>query len=286
MERPAAISAVVVVAIVASLLVAVTSATTFGNGGQTGAAKRAQAARPQPQPLQPIQRFIGAPRAVPATAGRPAERSAHRPARRAASPGFGVVRVRSGRSVRLYSKPRGTAVASAGATTEFGSSATMSVVRRQGRWLAVTTTALPNGRVAWVRADAPGVDRGRIRMAISVDLSRRTLELRRGKRLLKSAKVAVGRPGSSTPEGRFAVTDKIAGSRYGAYYGCCILALNGRQPNPPPGWHGGSRLAIHGTNAPGTIGTPSSAGCLRAADAVLRMLMRRVPLGTPVFIHG
>ena len=39
------------------------------------------------------------------------------------------------------------------------------------------------------------------------------------------------------------------------------------------------------TNAPGTIGAAASAGCLRAADADLRILMRRVPLGTPVFIR-
>jgi lipoprotein-anchoring transpeptidase ErfK/SrfK len=123
-------------------------------------------------------------------------------------------------------------------------------------------------------------------MAISVDLSKRTLELRRGKRLVKSLSVAIGRPGSATPRGRFSITDKIPGSRYGSYYGCCILALNGTQPNPPPGWRGGNRLAIHGTNAPGSIGKASSAGCLRAADADLRTLMRRVPLGTPVFVHG
>jgi lipoprotein-anchoring transpeptidase ErfK/SrfK len=277
MERPAAISAVFIVAIAATLLVAVTSATGFGNSGRSGAPKRDQAAQPQPRPLEPVQRFIGPPRPAPVSA----PRTAHsRP------PGFGVARVRGGRSVRLYAKPRGSAVGSAGARTQFGSPSVMSVVRHQGRWLAVTTTALGNGRVAWVRADSPGLDRGRVRMAISVDLSKRTLELRRGKRLVKSVRVAVGRPGSSTPVGRFAVTDKIAGSRYGAYYGCCILALNGRQPNPPPGWRGGNRLAIHGTNAPGTIGSPSSAGCLRAADAALRMLMRRVPLGTPVFIHG
>jgi lipoprotein-anchoring transpeptidase ErfK/SrfK len=71
-----------------------------------------------------------------------------------------------------------------------------------------------------------------------------------------------------------------------SYYGCCILALNGHQPKLPAGWQGGNRLAIHGTNAPGTIGSAASAGCLRAADSELQVLMRRVPLGTPVFIRG
>jgi lipoprotein-anchoring transpeptidase ErfK/SrfK len=82
------------------------------------------------------------------------------------------------------------------------------------------------------------------------------------------------------------VTDKFSGSRYGPYYGCCIVALSAHQPNLPAGWTGGDRIAIHGTNAPWTIGVPSSAGCPHARDADLRVLMRRVPLGAPVFIRA
>ena len=301
MERPAALTAVIVVAIAATLLVAVASATGFGRPGPApGAAAREQA--PDATPLEPVERFIGEPRAVPATTpdaaparerGEAVDLSASSPepepaarARPARPPAFGVVRVRSGRSVKLYAKPEGSALTTVGPRTSFGARSVMSVVRQRGKWLAVTTTGLGNGRVGWVRADSPAIDRGRVRMAISIDLSERRLELRRGKRLVKSMKVAVGRPGSSTPEGRFAVTEKIAGSRYGSYYGCCILALNGTQPNLPTGWRGGNRLAIHGTDAPGSVGEPSSAGCLRALDSGLRTLMRRVPLGTPVFVHG
>lgn len=284
MERPAAIPAVIAVAIAATLLVAVAAATSFGRADQrTGAAAREGRPARDAQRPETVERFLGEPRPAP-------ESAAPEPSRRARGstnpPGFGVVRVRSGRRVPLYSKPKGSGIGTVAARSEFGSRSVMSVVRRRGRWLAVTTTGLANGRVAWIRADSPAVDRGRVRMAISVDLSNRTLELRRGKRLVESVRVAIGRPGSVTPRGRFSITDKIPGTRYGAYYGCCILALNGTQPNPPPGWRGGNRLAIHGTNAPGSIGKPSSAGCLRAADADLRTLMRRVPLGTPVFIHG
>ena len=94
-------------------------------------------------------------------------------------------------------------------------------------------------------------------------------------------RVAIGRSGSPTPTGRFAITDKLQGTKFGPYYSC-ILALSGTQPNLPPAWPGGNRLAIQGTDAPGSIGTASFAGCLRAADDDLSMLMRRVPLGTPV----
>jgi lipoprotein-anchoring transpeptidase ErfK/SrfK len=105
-----------------------------------------------------------------------------------------------------------------------------------------------------------------------------------GGRTLRSVPVGLGAAGSPTPTGRFAVTDKLAGARYRGVYGCCILALSGQQPKPPKGWRGGRRLAIHGT--PGSSGafTGSSAGCVRADGRTMRLLMRRVPLGTPVFV--
>jgi lipoprotein-anchoring transpeptidase ErfK/SrfK len=116
-------------------------------------------------------------------------------------------------------------------------------------------------------------------------VSERRVVLLRDGRVVRRLTVAVGRPESPTPTGRFAVTDKLAGARFGPYYGCCILAISATQPNTPPGWTGGDRMAIHGTDVPATIGAPVSAGCLRAADSDLAFLMERVPLGTPVVIR-
>jgi L,D-transpeptidase catalytic domain len=196
---------------------------------------------------------------------------------------YPVVRVLAG--VRLRSRPSGPVSVSVRAQTEFGSPRVLSVARRRGAWLGVVATERPNGKLAWVRRDDPGLRKRRVRYSLHADLSSRRLVLKRGSRVIKRLKVAIGRPGSPTPRGRFAVTDKLSGPRFGSYYGCCILALSGKQPNPPPGWPGGNRLAIHGTSSPGTIGQAASAGCLRAGDANLRFLMRRVPLGTPVFIR-
>lgn len=171
------------------------------------------------------------------------------------------------------------------ARTEFGSPRVLGVARRRGAWLGVVATERPNGRLAWVRRDDPGLRTRRVRYSLHADLSSRRLVLERDGRVIRRLKVAIGRPGSPTPTGRFAITDKLSGPRFGSYYGCCILALSGKQPNPPSGWPGGNRLAIHGTSSPGTIGQAGSAGCLRAGDSGLRFLMRRVPLGTPVFIR-
>jgi lipoprotein-anchoring transpeptidase ErfK/SrfK len=184
----------------------------------------------------------------------------------------------------LSDRPGGPATGSLGATTEFGSRQVLGVAAQRRNWLGVVTSARPNGRLAWVRRNQVSI--ARTRWSLHADLSAHTLTLRRNGRKIRRMAVAIGRPGSETPTGRFAVTDKLAGSNYGPYYGCCVLALNGHQPNTPPGWTGGNRLAIHGTDTPATIGTAASAGCLRAADADLQVLMAKVPLGTPVFIHG
>jgi len=103
--------------------------------------------------------------------------------------------------------------------------------------------------------------------------------------VLMRVRVGVGASDSPTPTGRFAVTDKLAGGRFSAAYGCCILALSAIQTNLPAGWSGGDRVAIHGTLSPSDFGQAVSAGCIHAPDADLRYLMRVVPLGTPVVIR-
>jgi hypothetical protein len=185
----------------------------------------------------------------------------------------------------LRERPGGPVALSLGAATEFGGPRVLGVAARRGPWLGLVTSERPNGRLAWVHRRQGGLGLRRTRYALHADLSERRLELRRNGRSVRRLRVGIGAPGAPTPTGRYAVTDKLDGSRFGPYYGCCILALSGHQPNLPPGWPGGDRLAIHGTDAPGTIGTASSAGCLRAADGEVRALMGRVPLGTPVFVH-
>jgi hypothetical protein len=189
------------------------------------------------------------------------------------------------RPVGLGARPGGGVTLRVGTTTEFGSPRVLAVAARRRNWLGVIATERPNNRLAWVRRGRPQLRLRRTRWSLHVDLSARRLTLRKAGRRVRRMAVAIGRPGSETPTGRFAVTDKLGGSQFGPYYGCCILALSGHQPNTPPGWTGGNRLAIHGTDAPSTIGTAASAGCLRAADGDLRVLMARVPLGTQVFIR-
>jgi lipoprotein-anchoring transpeptidase ErfK/SrfK len=178
---------------------------------------------------------------------------------------------------------RGRVLAWVGARTEFGSPQTLAVALRKGNWVAVSSPALRNGQVGWVRGDAVRLLKRTVR--IEVDLSERTLAIIESGVVRRRDAIAIGSTETPTPTGAFYVTDKLPGPEFGTYYGCCILALSGRQPNLPQGWSGGDRLAIHGTPTP-TYGKAVTNGCLHLPGEVLRVLMRDVPLGTPVDIRA
>lgn len=188
------------------------------------------------------------------------------------------------RRVQLRERPGGRVVRALGPLTGFGSPRVLAVVARRPGWLGVLSHHMPNSRAGWI--PVAGAELLREPYALQVDLSARELVVRREGRVVRRVVVAVGRPGTATPTGRFAVTDALRTAAAGGPYGCCALALTGRQPNLPQGWAGGDRLAIHGTSNEATLGTPASSGCLRASDRDIRWLLSHIPLGTVVRIRA
>ena len=87
--------------------------------------------------------------------------------------------------------------------------------------------------------------------------------LMRGDDVAASFLAAIETPTSPTPTGRFSVTDPVATGDPSGPFGWYTFGLSGHQPHLPLGWTGGDQLAIHGTNDPASLGTASSAGCLR-----------------------
>lgn len=197
-----------------------------------------------------------------------------------------VARVRAGSSLAVHDRPGGRVVGRVRDRTDIGSRNALAVLRTRGRWLGVATSERPDGRIGWIRADSRHIAYARTDRSIEIDLSERMLELREGRRVVARGPVGIGRPASPTPTGRFGVTDRLSGAGYGPYYGCCVIALSARQPHLPPGWRGGSRIAVHGTTSRSTIGARSSSGCLRAGEELLRVLMTEAPLGAPVTIRS
>ena len=188
------------------------------------------------------------------------------------------------RATALRARPNGRVIARVETRTPFSGPQILHVVARRPGWLGVLHEAMPTGRAGWFRSR-------HVRLysepwAIVVDRSDRMATVKRRGKVVERFRVGIGAPGSPTPVGRFAVTDRLVTSSPGSVYGCCILALSGRQPSLPAGWRGGDRLALHGTPDPRRVGDASTAGCLTADRAVMKRLLRRVPVGTRVDIRA
>jgi hypothetical protein len=152
----------------------------------------------------------------------------------------------------------------------------------RGRWGRVVLPIRPNGLTGWI--DLRALSLARTSTWIRASLNERAIWLMRGRRPLARFAAAIGAADTPTPTGRFSVTDRVlTGDPYGPF-GWYAFGLSGHQPNLPPSWAGGDQLAIHGTNDPGSIGTPASHGCLRVAASALSRLRAALALGTPVVI--
>jgi hypothetical protein len=185
---------------------------------------------------------------------------------------------------QLRSRPGGKALRVLKTRTEFGSPRILSVLDERDGWLRVLVPELANHKSGWV--PKANTRAGATNWSVEIDRSARRLRLRHGTRTIRAFPVAIGRPAYPTPLGRFAVTDRLTPKDPSSPYGCCAIALTGHQTKLVPGWVGGDRLAIHNTPQEETVGQAASLGCLRGRRAHLRVLMRRLPIGAPVFIRA
>jgi hypothetical protein len=187
------------------------------------------------------------------------------------------------RATVVYDRPEGRPEARIPTRTEWGSPSVLSIVEQRGDWLGVLAAEVDNHEMGWLRAREVRIDA--VSYALHVDLSRHELTVSHGGRTVMHVRVATGAARTPTPRGRYAVTDKLDVTEPGSPYGCCVIVLTAHQKKLPKDWPGGDRLAVHSTHATEALGHSVSLGCLRASFRDARWLMRRIPLGAPVFIR-
>lgn len=184
--------------------------------------------------------------------------------------------------VQVFASPTGPSTLTLPPTTSFGSARSLVVTGRADGWLNVLVPTRPNGSSGWIRAD--GVAVRTVTTEIRVDLSDRSLQvLDRGSEVLQTT-VAVGAAATPTPRGRFFVVDKVDTGSSSSAYGPFALGLSGYSDVLDQFGGGDGQIAIHGTNAPASIGTAASFGCIRVPNDVVTRLADLLPLGTPVLI--
>jgi lipoprotein-anchoring transpeptidase ErfK/SrfK len=127
---------------------------------------------------------------------------------------------------------------------------------------------------------------------ITIDRANFKLRLFKNLKLSKTYGVAVGMPAYPTPTGRFSIANKAVNpawtapnSAWAGAYANEVVA-GGSAENPLKArWMGiVNGVGIHGTGAPGSIGSRASHGCIRMTVPDVVDLYPRVPVGTPVLI--
>jgi lipoprotein-anchoring transpeptidase ErfK/SrfK len=160
------------------------------------------------------------------------------------------------------------------------------VVKAQGDWLLVNSPVRPNGTTGWIRKSE--VNTFTHQYLIKIDVAARRLTLCNAGKSIQTETVAVGKPIWPTPTGKFYTLDhvKTKGGPGGAY-GPYAIGLSGFSEVPElEKWNGGDgRIAIHGTDQPGLLGTAVSHGCIRVSNDAITKLIKTLPLGVPVEIY-
>lgn len=195
-----------------------------------------------------------------------------------------VVRTRA----TVSRRPRGAAFARFGRRNVNHVPTVFSIRRSQvgadckARAYLVQIPKRPNGVTGWVPASQVSV--ARLTTRIVVDLSAKRVTLYdKGKRTLR-ATAAIGAPATPTPTGSFYVNQRLIPSDKSGPFGPGAVGVSAFS-NVLTGWTQGGPIAIHGTNAPWSIGKAVSNGCIRIPNPLLKKLFARAYSGTPVLIR-
>ena len=153
----------------------------------------------------------------------------------------------------------------------------------QPLWYRLSVPGRPNGRTGWVPAAA--VELWPVKKRVVIDVGARRFQFWSGNRLLRSGRVAVGKPSTPTPTGLFYVTWKFDPRIDPNWSGLGNYAFETSAYSPGlTDWPGGGIVGFHGTPNPELLGMAVSHGCIRMHNRDVEYMKNRVPLGTPVKI--
>jgi lipoprotein-anchoring transpeptidase ErfK/SrfK len=235
-----------------------------------------------PAPIAPVTTVAPAPAPVlPELISVPGSRLRRGVARPIVAPAM-VADVK-GATIGLHSAP-GQALAdeSADNPTWEGLPLVFLVQQVQGDWLEVQLNSRPNQTTAWVRASEVTIRQ--VKHRIVVNLASRSLTVYDGTTPVMEAEVAIGTPSTPTPRGNYYVDGAVRTPDPSGVYGPFQVSVAAFSEVLMSFGTGVGQIALHGTNAPGLIGTAASNGCLRMNNADITRLANTVEIGAPVQI--
>ncbi len=191
-------------------------------------------------------------------------------------------------SLQVFSAPDGAVTETLGRTSTYGLPGTLLAVsdgtEAEG-WVRVQLPNRAGHEYGWVRESDVILTESSTRVDIYLDDHQ--VDVTVDGAVVLTTTAAVGSPRTPTPLGLYYVTDPIdLASAPDGVYGPFILGLSGYSEVLTTFNGGAPQLAIHGTNAPTSIGTSVSNGCIRVPNDTILQMSALVPLGTPVAVHA
>ncbi len=193
-----------------------------------------------------------------------------------------LVAVAVGPTVSVHPAPGSTAVSKmlTNPTIE-GMPLALLAVDQQADWYQVRFPERPNGSMGWVKANE--VDVRSVSNRIVISTSQRSLRvLDKDQKTVYETNVAVGKPSTPTPLGRFYVDIWLPNP--GRPYGSFMLSIAGFSDVLRSFGGGRGQIAMHGWADTSVMGRNVSNGCIRMRNVDIERLSQLAPLGTPVEI--
>jgi lipoprotein-anchoring transpeptidase ErfK/SrfK len=190
--------------------------------------------------------------------------------------------IATGGAVVVHPTPGSPAVAATFSNpTVEGQPLAFLAVDQQADWLQVRLPERPNGSTGWIKADQVRLAPVENRVVISVS-QRSVRVLDKAQQVLFETNVAVGKPRTPTPLGRFYVD--IWMPNPGSPYGTFLLSIGGFSEVLKTFGGGVGQVAMHGWSDQSVMGTAASNGCIRMRNTDISRVASLAPLGTPVEI--
>jgi lipoprotein-anchoring transpeptidase ErfK/SrfK len=154
--------------------------------------------------------------------------------------------------------------------------------QRQDGWVRVLLAERPNGSTGWVRQSDVKLTQNPYRMEVS--LGERKIRVFERTEMRYEGPVAIGKPETPTPTGKYYVRVLLQTPDPESVYGPFAYGLSAHSDVLTEFNGGDGETGVHGNNDASVLGKSVTAGCIRMDNKEITRLSKILPLGTLVEI--
>lgn len=154
--------------------------------------------------------------------------------------------------------------------------------QRPDGWIRVLLAERPNGSTGWVRQSDVKITQNPYR--IEVSLGERKIKILERTDLRYEGPVAIGKPETPTPTGKYYIRVLLQTPDPNSVYGPFAYGLSAHSDVLTEFNGGDGETGVHGNNDASVLGKSVTAGCIRMDNEEITKLTKILALGTPVEI--